>query len=101
VVALAEWLSVTYGDQGIKVSVICPEGVRTDMLAAVGDSMLTQGAIEPDDVAEAVVEGLREERVLILPHPRVADYFRRKAEDYDRWLRGMRRLQAGSGGGRR
>jgi NAD(P)-dependent dehydrogenase (short-subunit alcohol dehydrogenase family) len=101
VVALAEWLAITYGDRGIKVSVLCPEGVRTDMLASVGDSMLTQGAVDPEDVADAVVEGLREERFLILPHPRVADYFRRKAEDYDRWLRGMRRLQSGSQGGRR
>jgi hypothetical protein len=71
------------------------------MLASARDSMLEQGAIDPEDVAEAVVEGLREERFLILPHARVADYFRRKAEDYDRWLRGMRRLQSGSQGGRR
>ena len=101
VVALAEWLAITYGDRGIEVAVLCPEGVRTDMLASARDSMLEQGAIDPEDVAEAVIEGLREERFLILPHARVADYFRRKAEDYDRWLRGMRRLQSGSQGGRR
>ena len=55
---------------------------------------MLEGAIEPDQLAEAVIKGLAEERFLILPHPEVADYFRRKADDYDRWLRGMRRLQA-------
>lgn len=94
--AYAEWLSITYGDRGIRVSALCPQGVRTNMLAnaAGGESFLLQGAIEPEAVAEAVVEGIREERFLILPHPEVAEYFRRKATDYDRWLRGMRRLQA-------
>jgi NAD(P)-dependent dehydrogenase (short-subunit alcohol dehydrogenase family) len=94
VVALAEWLAITYGDRGIGVSVVCPEGVRTDMLASLGDSMLAEGAIEADEVAQAVVAGLGEDRFLILPHPRVADYLHRKTADYDRWLRGMRRLQA-------
>lgn len=97
---LAEWLSITHGDQGIKVSVICPQGVRTNMLlGSAGDTgsevvMLAAGAIEPEDVAEAVIQGLAEERFLILPHPEVGEYFQRKATDYDRWLRGMRRLQA-------
>jgi NAD(P)-dependent dehydrogenase (short-subunit alcohol dehydrogenase family) len=95
-VAFAEWLAITYADRGIKVSCLCPQGVRTNMLeettGAVGD-MLRDQAIEPEVVAEAVVAGLAEERFLILPHPPVADYFRRKADDYDRWLRGMRRLQ--------
>ncbi len=59
-----------------------------------GDVVVAQGLIEPEDVAEAVVEGLRAERFLILPHPEVTEYFRRKADDYDRWLSGMRRLQA-------
>ena len=58
------------------------------------DSFLFEGSVSPEDVAEAVVKGLEEERFLILPHPEVAEYFRRKADDYDRWLRGMRRLQA-------
>ena len=105
VVALAEWLSITHGDQGIKVSCLCPQGVRTNMLlggdpndAATG-SVLLQGAIEPEDVAEAVVQGLAAERFLILPHPEVGEYFRRKADDYDRWLSGMRRLQARVSGG--
>jgi len=97
VVALAEWLSITYRDRGIKVSCLCPQGVRTDMLLAGGEeaaSLLLAGALEPEDVAGAVVAGLADERFLILPHPEVAEYFRRKADDYDRWLAGMRRLQA-------
>jgi len=97
-VALAEWLAVTHGDHGIKVSCLCPQGVRTRMLMgdtmSSTDSFLFEGSVSPEDVAEAVVNGLDEERFLILPHPEVAEYFRRKADDYDRWLRGMRRLQA-------
>ena len=95
-VALAEWLSVTYGGQGLKVSVLCPQGVRTRLLLGEHgerDNFLIPGAVEPSDVAEAAVEGLAEDRFLILPHPEVAEYMRRKASDYDRWLRGMRRLQ--------
>lgn len=95
--ALAEWLSITYGDRGIKVSALCPAGVKTDMLAQSDGptrAMLDQTAIEPEQVADAVVRGLAEERFLILPHPEVGEYFQRKASDYDRWLRGMRRLQA-------
>ena len=93
--AFAEWIAVTHGDDGIKVSALCPQGVRTNMLAnADGETLLGAGAIEPEDVAEAVVKGLAEERFLILPHPEVLEYFQRKANDYDRWLRGMRKLQA-------
>jgi NAD(P)-dependent dehydrogenase (short-subunit alcohol dehydrogenase family) len=96
-VAFAEWLSITYGDRGIKVSCLCPQGVKTNMLMASAETsaagFLLAGAIEPEDVAEAVVRGLAEEKFLILPHPEVAEYFQRKANDYDRWLRGMRRLQ--------
>ena len=95
--ALAEWLAITHGAQGIKVSVICPQGVRTEMLlkdASGSASFLKEEAIEPEQVAEAAVRGLAEERFLILPHPDVAEYFRRKAANYDRWLEGMRRLQA-------
>ena len=99
-VALAEWLAITYGDRGLRVSCLCPQLVRTEMLAAamatVEQKGLAQlGILDPEDVAEVVVEGLREERFLILPHPEVANYFQRKAGDYDRWLVGMRRLQAG------
>jgi len=96
-VAFAEWLSITHGDAGIKVSCLCPQGVRTQMLLGVeGDrtSFLMKDAIEPETVADVVISGLAEERFLILPHPEVADYFSRKATDYDRWLRGMRRLSA-------
>lgn len=94
---LAEWLSVTYGDQGIKVSALCPLGVKTRMLAEGsfgGGTFLLEDAIEPEQVAEAVVQGLAEEKFLILPHPKVLEYIRRKTDDYDRWLKGMRRLQA-------
>jgi NAD(P)-dependent dehydrogenase (short-subunit alcohol dehydrogenase family) len=97
--AFAEWVSITYGDAGIKVSALCPQGVRTNMLLnslGSGSSFLVEGAIEPEQAAECVVAGLAEEHFLILPHPEVAEYFRRKATDYDRWLKGMRRLQATS-----
>jgi NAD(P)-dependent dehydrogenase (short-subunit alcohol dehydrogenase family) len=95
-VAFAEWLAVTYGDQGLRVSCLCPQGVRTPMLdgaSAAVREMLGDNAIEPETVADAVLEGLDQERFLILPHPEVAEYLRRKADDYDRWIRGMRRLQ--------
>jgi NAD(P)-dependent dehydrogenase (short-subunit alcohol dehydrogenase family) len=95
-VAFAEWLAVTYGDRGINVSVLCPQAVRTAMTADTREGGVAgvDGMIEPEEVADAVIAGLREERFLILPHPSVAEYFRRKGDDYDRWLRGMRRLQA-------
>jgi NAD(P)-dependent dehydrogenase (short-subunit alcohol dehydrogenase family) len=92
-----EWLAIAHGDDGIRVSCLCPQGVKTDMLAAerrVGLDFLTASALEPEQVADIVVQGVRDERFLILPHPEVAEYFRRKAEDYDRWLKGMRRLRA-------
>jgi NAD(P)-dependent dehydrogenase (short-subunit alcohol dehydrogenase family) len=95
-VAFAEWLAVTYGDAGIRVSCLCPQGVRTNMLREAeesGSGFLIEGALDPEEVAEMVIGGLRLERFLILPHPEVAEYLRRKAGDYDRWLRGMRRLQ--------
>jgi NAD(P)-dependent dehydrogenase (short-subunit alcohol dehydrogenase family) len=95
VVALAEWLSITHAEQGIKVSVLCPQAVRTNMLAGAEDGSVAgvDGVLEPEQVAQSVVDGLADERFLILPHPQVAEYFRRKATDYDRWLGGMRRLQ--------
>ena len=96
--AFAEWLSITYGDRGITVSALCPQGVRTDMLRraeAEGTrrSFLLDSAVEPEQVADDVVKGIEAERFLILPHPEVAEYVRRKAGDPDRWLRGMRRLR--------
>ncbi|HSJ27275.1 MAG TPA: SDR family oxidoreductase [Acidimicrobiia bacterium] len=99
---LAEWISVTYGDRGIKVSALCPQFVQTDLLRDLaGDPAVAQwvrgSTIEVADVAEAVVRGLEEERFLILPHPEVETFFQRKASDYDRWLAGMRKLQASLG----
>ena len=97
-IALAEWLSVTYGTRGIKISCLCPMFVETPMLGAFAghtDEMRdwVEGlAIDVDDVAQAVVEGVRAETFLILPHPIVLDYFQRKALDYDRWISGMQTL---------
>lgn len=99
-VGLAEWIAISYGDAGIKVSCLCPQGVRTNMLAGSTDDLagavvLASGdLLEPEQVADAVVAGLDEERFLILPHPVVRDYMQAKVSDYDRWLRSMRRLQA-------
>lgn len=93
--AFAEWLAVTYGDEGIRVSALCPQGVRTRLLDAADEfrTLLEPVALEPEEVAETVVEGLEAERFLILPHPEVAGFFQNKADDYDRWLGGMRKLQ--------
>jgi NAD(P)-dependent dehydrogenase (short-subunit alcohol dehydrogenase family) len=92
-VALAEWLAITHGDDGIKVSVLCPQAVRTAMTAGNPDGVASiDGMIEPEDVAEACVKGIAAETFLILPHPEVLDYMRRKTADYDRWLGGMRKL---------
>jgi NAD(P)-dependent dehydrogenase (short-subunit alcohol dehydrogenase family) len=97
-VAVAEWLSITYGDAGVRVSCLCPQGVRTPMLdLAIEDPigaapLLAEGLLEPEEVAEAVIGGIREERFLILPHPQVADYMAVKATQNERWLKGMRRL---------
>jgi NAD(P)-dependent dehydrogenase (short-subunit alcohol dehydrogenase family) len=94
VVALAEWLSITYAGDGIKVSCLCPQGVATRMLDETGplQEMLRSTALSPEAVAEAVIAGLGDERFLILPHPEVAEYLRNKAADPERWLVGMRRL---------
>ncbi|MGW3955045.1 SDR family oxidoreductase [Streptomyces sp. NPDC004752] len=94
--AFAEWLSLTYRHRGLKVHAICPQGVRTDMLAAVGSAgelVLRPTAIEPEDVADALFQGIEEDRFLILPHPEVAEYYRLRATDPDRWLSGMNQLQ--------
>jgi len=99
-VALAEWLAVTYGQRGIAVSCLCPMFVDTPMLEAFGGHTAEmQGwvrnlAITTDDVADAVLAGIAEERFLILPHPEVGEYFQRKATDYDRWIAGMQTLQS-------
>ncbi len=96
-VGFAEWLSLTYAHEGIKVSVLCPQAVRTAMVTADPDNdsaraAATDGMIEPEAVADVVVEGLREESFLILPHAEVLEYMRRKTADYDRWIAGMNRL---------
>lgn len=108
-VAFSEWLSVTYGSRGIAVSCLCPMGVNTDMLnggaesddetARRGAKAVTEagGVLEPLEVADIVLEGIDAERFLILPHPEVLEYFRRKGSDYDRWIAGMRRYQESLG----
>ena len=93
-VALAEWLAIEHHHQGIRVSVLCPQAVRTAMTAGSdGGVAAVDGMIEADEVARCVVEALAEERFLILPHPEVQEYMRRKAGDRERWLGGMRRLR--------
>jgi len=92
-VKLAEFLAITHGDDGIRVSVLCPQGVNTAMAPkSLGDGQ-TDGIIEPEALAETVVETIREERFHVLPHPEVEEYVRRKGDDVDRWLVGMRRLR--------
>jgi NAD(P)-dependent dehydrogenase (short-subunit alcohol dehydrogenase family) len=95
VVAFAEWLAITYGDEGIKVSCLCPQGVETRMLEESGPvaDLLRESALTVGQVAEVVVEGIRQESFLILPHPEVAEYLKNKTSDHGRWLAGMRRLQ--------
>lgn len=91
----AEWLSINYGDQGVRVSALCPQGVRTNMLLGedfVGAQFLKEGAIDPEQVADDVVKAMAEEKFLILPHPEAGKYFQNKATDYDRWIRGMRKI---------
>ncbi|MBL8674928.1 MAG: SDR family oxidoreductase, partial [Rhodospirillales bacterium] len=93
-VALAEHLAIQYGDRGIRVSVLCPQAVDTDMYRGTGTTAAgIDGIMKPAEVADAVVKAMDEERFLILSHPVVHDYMRRKANDLDRWLGGMRRLR--------
>ena len=92
-VSLAEWLAITYGEQGLKVSVLCPQSVRTAMTAGAEDAVAAvDGMLEPEEVAEACVRSIEVEEFLILPHPQVLEYMRRKTGDYGRWIRGMQRL---------
>lgn len=101
-VSFAEWLSITYGDRGVRVSCLCPQGVNTNMLTGGdlgsnlgGDIVRAAGVVlEPEDVAEVVHQAIVDERFLILPHPEVHTYLQRKAGDVERWLGGMRKLQA-------
>jgi NAD(P)-dependent dehydrogenase (short-subunit alcohol dehydrogenase family) len=91
----AEWLAITYGEQGIRVSALCPQGVLTNMLKAdhPGTRMLLEGAIEPEQVADDVMKAIAEERFMVLPHPEAGKYFQNKANDYERWIKGMQKLQ--------
>lgn len=94
--AFAEWLSLTYRHRGIKVHAICPQGVRTDMLTSAGsagDLVLAPTAIDPEDVADALLAGIAEDRFLILPHPEVAAYYQARAAEPERWIAGMNKLQ--------
>jgi NAD(P)-dependent dehydrogenase (short-subunit alcohol dehydrogenase family) len=97
-VSLAEWLAIEYFDQGVRVSCICPQGVRTPMLergmqeVAAAAALTSGGLIEPEEVADAVVAGINEERFLILPHANVAQFMARKGTEPERWIKGMRRL---------
>ena len=99
-VGFGEWLALTYGHQGINVSLLCPQAVRTAMTALNNDQLGSEGLaaaaadgmLEVEQVADCVVEGLATESFLILPHPEVREYMQRKTADYDRWIRGMNRL---------
>ncbi|MFN0028072.1 MAG: SDR family oxidoreductase [Acidimicrobiales bacterium] len=93
-VKLAEWEAITHGDQGIGVSVLCPQGVNTAMAPRQLGDGATDGIREPEEVADAVLDAIEQERFFVLPHPEVGDYLVRKANDPDRWLKGMRRLRA-------
>jgi NAD(P)-dependent dehydrogenase (short-subunit alcohol dehydrogenase family) len=106
-VAFAEWMSITYGDAGVRVSCLCPQGVNTNMLRAGDDPAAGPGSavvraagrvLEPAEVADIVADAIDAEQFLILPHEEVLTYWRRKTEDTDRWLAGMRKLQARMGG---
>ena len=96
--AYAEWLRATYAHRGLKVQALCPQGVRTDMMARGGgasasSTLLAEGALDPAEVAEVAAKGVRSDAFLILPHPEVAEFYRRRATDPDRWLGGMNKLQ--------
>ena len=92
-VGLAEWLALTHGDDGIRVSVLCPQAVRSEMTRGHEDGVASQdGMLEPEAVAQACVDAIRAETFLVLPHPEVLDYMRNKAQNYDRWIGGMKKL---------
>lgn len=103
-VAFAEWVSINYAEQGIGVSVLCPQAVRTNIMANANpdapprptnsNQAASDGVLEPEEVADACLAAIESERFLVLPHPEVETYFQRKANDYDRWLNGMRRFKA-------
>jgi NAD(P)-dependent dehydrogenase (short-subunit alcohol dehydrogenase family) len=100
IVSMAEWIAIEHHASGVRVSCLCPQSVDTPMHHSGGDDAgalaatgMTSGVLTPESVAEEVINGLRDERFLILPHPEVATFMQRKAADYDRWLNGMSRLR--------
>jgi len=105
--AYAEWLRATYAHRGLIVQALCPQGVRTDMLnrgnerGSASAALLNEGALEPDEVAAVVAKALTGESFLILPHPEVAEFYRLRASDTDRWLGGMNKMQRTFEAGRR
>ncbi|NML46001.1 SDR family oxidoreductase [Ramlibacter sp. G-1-2-2] len=98
-VAIAEWLRIAYGRKGVRVSCLCPQSVQTDMTRDGTGSAGINGVLTPEQVGEVVVQAMREEKFLALPHPEVAKYFQAKGQDYDRWLGGMQKLYAQHAGG--
>jgi NAD(P)-dependent dehydrogenase (short-subunit alcohol dehydrogenase family) len=93
-VAIAEWLRIAYGRKGVRVSCLCPQSVQTDMTRDGTGSAGINGVLTPEQVGDVVVDTMREERFLALPHPEVAKYFQAKGQDYERWLGGMQKLYA-------
>lgn len=93
-VAFAEWLRIAYGRKGVLVSALCPQSVRTDMVTGDGGSAAHDGILSPEQVAQAVVDTMQSEQFLVLPHPEVAQYFRNKGQDYERWIGGMQKMYA-------
>jgi NAD(P)-dependent dehydrogenase (short-subunit alcohol dehydrogenase family) len=92
--AFAEWLRIAYGRRGVRVSCLCPQSVQTDMISGDGGSAALDGILTPAQVAAEVVAVMRDEKFLVLPHPEVAQYFRNKSENYDRWIGGMQKMFA-------
>lgn len=92
-VGLAEWIALTHGDEGIMVSVLCPQAVRTEMTRGHEDHVAAiNGMMEPEPVAQICLDAIRDETFLILPHEEVREYMKNKTNDYDRWIGGMRKL---------
>lgn len=92
--AFAEWLRIAYGRRGVRVSCLCPQSVQTDMISGDGGSAAVDGILSPEQVAAEVVAVMHDEKFLVLPHPEVAQYFRNKSENYDRWIGGMQKMFA-------
>ncbi len=92
-VGFSEWLAMTYGDDGIGVSLLCPQAVHSEMTRGFESSVAAlDGMLEPEIVARDCLQAIEQERFLVLPHPQVLDYMRAKTDDYDRWIGGMRKL---------